>query len=42
MRPNLLEHDAFADLLRAAFLLSDELNYRDDLANMPKSDYGHL
>lgn len=40
--PNLLEHDAFTDLLWAVFHLTDELNHRDDLANLPKPDYEHL
>ncbi len=40
--PNLLEHDVFTDLLWAVFHLTDELNHRDDLANLPSSDYEHL
>jgi hypothetical protein len=40
--PNLLEHDDFTDLLWAVFHLTDELNHRDDLAKLPKSDYEHL
>ncbi len=40
--PNLLEHDAFTDLLWAVFHLADELNHRDDLTKLPESDYFHL
>jgi len=40
--PNLLEHDAFTDLLWAVFHLADELNHRDDLTKLPESDYLHL
>ncbi|MCP4231951.1 MAG: hypothetical protein GY771_17620 [bacterium] len=40
--PNLLEHDAFTDLLWAVFHLADELNHRDDLNELPVTDYSHL
>jgi hypothetical protein len=40
--PNLLEHDAFTDLLWAVFHLVEELAARKDFANLPKSDYDHL
>jgi len=40
--PNLLEHDTFTDLLWAVFHLTDELENRDDLTNLPKMDYAHL
>jgi hypothetical protein len=40
--PTLLEHEAFTDLLRAVFHLSDELELRDDLTQLPDSDLNHL
>ena len=40
--PNLLEHDTFTDLLWAVFHLADELVHRDDVTELPTSDYGHL
>jgi hypothetical protein len=40
--PQLLEHTTFTDLLRAVFHLSEELTSREDLAELPDSDYGHL
>ncbi len=40
--PNLLEHDAFTDMLWAVSHLTDELKHRKDLKKLPKSDYGHL
>ncbi len=40
--PNLLEHDTFTDLLWAVFHLTEELENRIDLANLPKADYEHL
>ncbi len=40
--PNLLEHECFSDLLRAIFHLAEELDYREDLNNLPASDYAHL
>ncbi|MBI5847954.1 MAG: hypothetical protein HZB31_08405 [Nitrospirae bacterium] len=40
--PNLLEHDAFTDLLWAVFHLVEELAARKDFANLPKSDFDHL
>jgi hypothetical protein len=40
--PTLLEHETFADLLRAVFHLTEELNYRQDLANLPDHDRAHL
>ncbi len=40
--PNLLEHDSFTDLLWAVFHLTEELESRNDLTNLPKSDYHHL
>ncbi len=40
--PNLLEHEAFTDLLWAIFHLNDELEHRDDVARLPESDLTHL
>lgn len=40
--PNLLEHDSFTDLLWAVFHLTEELENRVDMADLPKSDYEHL
>jgi len=40
--PNLLEHQSFTDLLWAVFHLLDELEHRDNLAKLPKSDLDHL
>ena len=40
--PNLLEHDSFTDLLWAVFHLTEELESRTDLTNLPKADYHHL
>jgi len=40
--PNLLEHDSFTDLLWAVFHLTEELENREDLTNLPQADYAHL
>ncbi len=40
--PILLENQRFTDLLWAVFHLSEELNFRDSLQNLPKGDVGHL
>ncbi|MHB8108909.1 MAG: hypothetical protein ACYDHW_02625 [Syntrophorhabdaceae bacterium] len=40
--PVLLEHEAFTDLLRAVFHLTEELAYRQDFDSMPPSDTNHL
>lgn len=39
---NLLEHESFTDLLWAVFHLTEELEGRRDLSNLPQSDYEHL
>jgi hypothetical protein len=39
---NLLEHEAFTNLLWAVFHLTDELAHRKDLKAPPRSDYDHL
>lgn len=40
--PNLLEHDAFTNLLWAVFHLTDELAHRKDISTIPDKDYTHL
>jgi len=40
--PNLLEHDAFTDLLWALTHLTEELAHRRDLESLPESDLDHL
>lgn len=40
--PNLLEHETFTDLLRAAFHLAEELVSREDLGQLPEPDREHL
>jgi hypothetical protein len=40
--PNLLEHEAFTDLLWATLHLTEELENRADLTSLPASDLAHL
>jgi hypothetical protein len=40
--PNLLEHESFTELLRAVFHLTEELQGRKDISQLPDSDYEHL
>jgi hypothetical protein len=40
--PNLLEHETFSQLLRAVFHLTEELDGRLSLNQLPQSDYSHL
>lgn len=40
--PNLLEHDAFTELLWAVFHLTEELNDRKALVGLSENDYLHL
>ncbi len=40
--PNLLEHEAFTEVLRAVFHLEEELVNRDDMSQLPDTDYAHL
>lgn len=40
--PILLEHESFTELLQAVFHLLEELQFREDLGNLPLSDYNHL
>jgi len=40
--PNLLEHEAFTELLWAVFHLADELSHRKSVKDLAASDYQHL
>jgi hypothetical protein len=40
--PNLLEHEAFTDLLWAVFHLAEELGFRESIDALPESDINHL
>lgn len=40
--PVLLEHTEFTELLQATFHLAEELYHRDDVINLPDTDYAHL
>ena len=40
--PSLLEHESFSNLMMSIFHLTDELSYREDLKNLPDTDYAHL
>ncbi len=40
--PNLLEHDTFTELMQAVFHLTEELEYRSVMKDLPKADYDHL
>jgi hypothetical protein len=40
--PILLENESFTELLRAVFHLQEELGYRDEFRELPKSDLLHL
>ncbi len=40
--PTLLEHESFTELLRAVFHLTEELEKREDVGQLPDSDYEHL
>lgn len=40
--PNVLEHEAFAELLWAVFHLTEELCARESLRGLPEPDYAHL
>jgi len=40
--PNLLEHEAFTDLLRAVFHLKEELQSRPGFGELPESDLKHI
>jgi hypothetical protein len=40
--PNLLEHESFTDLLWAVFHLTDELEKRENLKQLPDTDYEHI
>ncbi len=40
--PQIIEHEGFTPLLQAVFHLSEELAARDQLTDLPVSDYAHL
>jgi hypothetical protein len=40
--PNVLEHDRFTDLLWATFHLTEELEARESLVNLPSEDMKHI
>lgn len=40
--PVVLEHESFTELLRAVFHLTEELEVRKDLSNLPASDLVHM
>lgn len=40
--PNLVEHDAFTDMLWAIYHIADELEHREDLLNLPQNDKQHI
>jgi hypothetical protein len=40
--PTLLEHEPFSELLRAVFHLTEELEKREDMRQLPQTDYAHL
>jgi len=40
--PSLLEHESFTQLLQTVFHLTEELENREDLNQLPDSDYKHL
>jgi hypothetical protein len=40
--PNLLEHERFTDLLWATFHLTEELESRESLTDLPKADIKHI
>ncbi|MGA2698900.1 MAG: potassium channel family protein [Methanoregula sp.] len=40
--PQIIEHEGFTPLLQAVFHLAEEMAARDQLTNLPTSDYAHL
>ncbi len=40
--PFVIEHENVTDMIHAVYHLTQELNYREDFKNLPKSDYEHL
>lgn len=40
--PNLLEHEAFTDIMWAVFHLAEELTTRKRVRDLPKNDYEHI
>jgi hypothetical protein len=40
--PHLIEHDTFTELMQALFHLTEELRVRDQLVDLPETDFAHL
>ncbi len=40
--PVMLEHESFSEVLRAVFHLTEELKYRKDCRDLPRTDLAHL
>ena len=40
--PNLLEHESFTEVLRTVFHLTEELQSRESISQLPDTDYDHL
>jgi hypothetical protein len=40
--PNLLEHESFSELLRSVFHLTEELISREEIGDLPSTDYRHM
>jgi len=40
--PTVLEHESFTELLRAVFHLTEELERRESIGQLPDTDYAHL
>lgn len=40
--PTLLEHESFTELLQAVFHLTEELEIRENISQLPTTDYEHL
>lgn len=40
--PNLLEHESFTDLLWSVFHLTEELEARNEIKNLPSLDTDHI
>jgi hypothetical protein len=40
--PHLIEHDTFTELMQALFHLAEELRVRDQLVDLPATDFAHL
>lgn len=40
--PNLMEHDAFTDMLWAIYHIADELDHREEILTLPQTDMQHI